>query len=48
MGIARHRAKHRDKKEYCKIGFTNGIIVDYPFDDPKFKMQIIGNGGAYN
>jgi len=24
LGIARHRAKHRDKKEDCKITFTNG------------------------
>lgn len=24
LGIARHRAFHRDKKEICEIRFTNG------------------------
>ena len=24
MGIARHRAMHRDKKQNCEITYTNG------------------------
>lgn len=26
LGIARHRAMHRDKKQDCKIMFTNGNV----------------------
>jgi len=31
LGIARHRAKHRDKRQNCKISYTNGdtYIFDY-------------------
>lgn len=31
MGIARHRAMHRDKKEYCKIMYTNGDTYIHNF-----------------
>jgi len=33
MGISRHRAMHRDKKENCSIRFTNGEIIDWKFKD---------------
>ncbi len=26
LGITKHRAMHRDKKEDCEIGYTNGKI----------------------
>lgn len=31
LGIARHRTKHKDKKELCRIEYTNGdtYIHDY-------------------
>jgi len=31
LGIARHRAAHRDKKEQCKIEFTNGDTYLYEY-----------------
>ena len=31
LGITRHRAKHRDRKENCKIGYTNGDIYIHNF-----------------
>ena len=33
LGINRHRAMHRDKKEHCKITFTYGNTVTYKFDE---------------
>ena len=33
LGINRHRAMHRDKKECCKIAFTHGNTVIYKFDE---------------
>jgi len=35
MGIARHRSMHRDKKEDCKIRYTNGDVFLYAFSDRK-------------
>lgn len=35
LGIARHRAMHRDKKENCKIIFEDGRVVNYTFEDKK-------------
>lgn len=32
LGIARHRAMHRDKKERCQIMFTSGSVIIYAFD----------------
>lgn len=26
LGLARHRAKHRDHKENCEIEFSNGFV----------------------
>lgn len=37
LGINRHRAMHRDKKERCKITFTYGNTVIYKFDESKTK-----------
>ena len=31
LGIARHRAMHRDKQENCKISYTNGDIFIHEF-----------------
>ena len=37
LGIARHRAMHRGKKENCKIMFSTGTIYEY--DYAKLKEQ---------
>lgn len=31
LGIARHRAMHRDNKEDCKITFKDGKTLNYKF-----------------
>ena len=31
LGITRHRAMHRDRKEDCKITFTNGDTYAYNY-----------------
>jgi hypothetical protein len=31
MGIARHRAMHRDRKEDCTIETPSGLVVSYNF-----------------
>jgi len=33
LGVARHRAMHRDKREDCKIQFTNGDTYLYRYSD---------------
>ncbi len=33
LGIARHRAMHRDKKENCKISYTDGSKYKYSYGD---------------
>ena len=33
LGRNRHPARHRDKKECCKITFTHGNTVIYKFDE---------------
>jgi hypothetical protein len=35
LGIARHRAKHRDNKENCKITFTKGDTHSYTYSNNK-------------
>ena len=32
LGIARHRAKHRDKHENCTIQFSTGQTIKYTFE----------------
>ena len=39
LGIARHRAMHKDKKENCKIAFADGKVVSYTFEDKK-KLEV--------
>jgi len=39
LGIARHRAKHRDKQENCKITYTNGDTYLHTFTE-----RIVNNG----
>ena len=35
LGIARHRAMHRDKKEDCKITYEDGTTINYRFSEDK-------------
>lgn len=35
LGIARHRAMHRDKKQDCKITYSNGDTYTYSFAEKK-------------
>ena len=32
MGIARHRAMHRDKNEKCIIGYSNGDRYEHNYE----------------
>jgi hypothetical protein len=31
LGIARHRAMHRDRKEDCRIEYTNGDVYNHNY-----------------
>ena len=33
LGIARHRAMHRDKQEDCKITYKDGTIINHKFSE---------------
>ena len=33
LGIARHRAMHRDLQELCEIRFSDGRVVRYKFHE---------------
>lgn len=33
LGIARHRAMHRDRNETCRIMFSDGRVFTYKFGD---------------
>jgi hypothetical protein len=35
LGIARHRAAHRQKNEYCEITYTNGDTYEHHFQPPQ-------------
>lgn len=35
LGIARHRAMHRDRKEDCEIIYTNGDVYIHEFSKRK-------------
>lgn len=39
LGIARHRAMHRDKKENCKITYTHGDTYSYEYEKDKEKTN---------
>jgi len=38
LGIARHRAMHRDRKEDCKITYSNGYTYIYRFSVERDKV----------
>lgn len=40
LGIMRHRAMHRDKKEDCKIELKNGI---YAYEYSKLKKGLLSH-----
>jgi len=40
LGIARHRAAHRDKKESCVIMYTYGDVVRHDYGDPEYTEKI--------
>ena len=31
LGISRHRAMHRDRKENCKIRYSDGSVYEYGY-----------------
>lgn len=35
LGINRHVAMHRDKRQRCKVTYTYGDTYTYPFDELK-------------
>ncbi len=37
LGIARHRAMHRDNREDCIIEYTNGDAYEYTFSNRPVK-----------
>ena len=39
LGIARHRAMHRDKEEYCKIQLSTGKLYEYHYDKSEAEYQ---------
>jgi hypothetical protein len=39
LGINRHRAAHRDKKENCKITYTHGDCYVFIFRPIKFRLH---------
>ena len=41
LGIARHRAMHRDKNEDCKIKYSGGYIIKHCFaENEQLKSQL--------
>jgi len=39
LGIARHRAMHRDKHEYCEIIYTDGTTYSHDFATSQFETK---------
>ena len=39
LGIARHRAKHRERKEDCRITYTNGDTFLHGYAEPDLKTE---------
>jgi len=39
LGITRHRAMHRDKKEDCEITYTHGDTYIHKFSQAKVKER---------
>lgn len=40
LGIARHRAMHRDKKEDCKITYKNGETINHRFNKKQRRNKL--------
>jgi len=45
LGITRHRATHRDKREDCEITYTNGDKYIHEFSKKKDENKPSGNAG---
>lgn len=39
LGIARHRAYHRDKKEDCEISYSTGDTYTHNFSDKALESE---------
>lgn len=39
LGIARHRAMHRDRQEDCKITYKDGKTLNYKFSKVAKKVE---------
>jgi len=39
MGIPRHRAMHRDKKENCEITYTNGDTYIFEYKEQSNELE---------
>lgn len=39
LGVARHKAMHRDKKEDCKITYKDGATISYKFSKESKKWK---------
>lgn len=39
LGIARHRAMHRDKKENCTIRYSSGYVFEHGFSEENSKID---------
>lgn len=42
LGIARHRAMHRDKKEDCKISYSDGYTYEHNYSRPSEANTSLG------
>lgn len=40
LGISRHRAMHRDKKEDCKITYKNGETINHTFNKKQRRNKL--------
>lgn len=40
LGIARHRAMHRDRKENCRINYTNGDTYRHNYKKEEANEEI--------
>jgi len=39
LGILRHRAMHRDKRENCTIKYTHGNVSEYQYGEIKEEVR---------
>lgn len=40
LGIARHRAMHRDRRERCVIEYSDGSVYEYEYDLPDYAREL--------